>query len=320
MTDPAKPPVVREWTGEPCYKVDCPIGNPGWHELAELRSRPTREEFEAVKRDAEAYKSRLDAVGDAYCKKVSGLVISEAKIVRLEEQIQVDVEALAHNVDRANTAEAKLAASERTIIELREIIRTRGRKLAASEAEVARWKSSFDGHVYIKNEEWGDVWDRLRASEAERERLRALVNEQAEDEGLWFKAEYITEAYLQQALRKLHALIEGDELALAALAGKDLSPGTTGALRCRYCSGDHDPEWHLSEEGKLRRALEAANQEIGRLRGAMKKMERGITAVLLDAALCDPPTPISPKVLETILADVRNALAPAARPEGEKKR
>lgn len=40
------------------------------------------------------------------------------------------------------------------------------------------------------------------------QRLREMVDRQAEDEGLWFIAQYITEAYLQQELRKLHALIE----------------------------------------------------------------------------------------------------------------
>lgn len=38
--------------------------------------------------------------------------------------------------------------------------------------------------------------------------IRALVDEQAEDGGLWFVAETITEDYLQLALRKLHAVIE----------------------------------------------------------------------------------------------------------------
>lgn len=38
--------------------------------------------------------------------------------------------------------------------------------------------------------------------------IRALVDKQAEDEGLWFEAETAPEAYLQQELRKLHALIE----------------------------------------------------------------------------------------------------------------
>jgi len=40
--------------------------------------------------------------------------------------------------------------------------------------------------------------------------LRKLVDEQAEDEGLWFIGQTAPEAYLQQALRRLHAAIEGE--------------------------------------------------------------------------------------------------------------
>ena len=40
-------------------------------------------------------------------------------------------------------------------------------------------------------------------------RLMVIVDEQAEDEGLWGKPVYITEHILQQALRRLHAAIEG---------------------------------------------------------------------------------------------------------------
>lgn len=43
-------------------------------------------------------------------------------------------------------------------------------------------------------------------------KLRALVSEQAEDEGLWgvplAGTQPITEAYLQQELRRLHAAVE----------------------------------------------------------------------------------------------------------------
>lgn len=46
------------------------------------------------------------------------------------------------------------------------------------------------------------------AREQALERIQAIVNEQAEDEGLWFIAHYLTEAYLQQELRRLHAVIE----------------------------------------------------------------------------------------------------------------
>ena len=40
------------------------------------------------------------------------------------------------------------------------------------------------------------------------EQIQELVNQQAEDEGLWFEAQTASEAYLQEELRKLHALIE----------------------------------------------------------------------------------------------------------------
>lgn len=39
-------------------------------------------------------------------------------------------------------------------------------------------------------------------------RIKASVASQAEDTGLWFRAQTATEAYLQQELRKLHAIIE----------------------------------------------------------------------------------------------------------------
>lgn len=42
------------------------------------------------------------------------------------------------------------------------------------------------------------------------DKLKSLVNEQAEDESLWFDATYISEAILMRALRRLHAAIEGD--------------------------------------------------------------------------------------------------------------
>jgi len=47
-----------------------------------------------------------------------------------------------------------------------------------------------------------------------------VVNEQADDDGLWFVTETITEDYLQRALRRLHAAVEGKtqtECALKAL-------------------------------------------------------------------------------------------------------
>lgn len=43
---------------------------------------------------------------------------------------------------------------------------------------------------------------------ADIEMLISLVDEQAEDEGLWFVAETAPEAYLQQELRRLHQAVE----------------------------------------------------------------------------------------------------------------
>jgi hypothetical protein len=40
---------------------------------------------------------------------------------------------------------------------------------------------------------------------------RRLVNLQADDSALWFKAETATEAYLQRALRMLHQAIDGED-------------------------------------------------------------------------------------------------------------
>ncbi len=50
--------------------------------------------------------------------------------------------------------------------------------------------------------------DDLRAARKVVENIRTLVDEQAEDEGLWFEAATAPEAYLQQELRRLHEAVE----------------------------------------------------------------------------------------------------------------
>ena len=50
----------------------------------------------------------------------------------------------------------------------------------------------------------------LRAALAQPSISQQVVDEQAEDEGLWFRAETAAEAYLQQELRRLHAAVEGE--------------------------------------------------------------------------------------------------------------
>ena len=55
--------------------------------------------------------------------------------------------------------------------------------------------------------EW-TIGDAASAVEEYKENLMKIVNEQAEDYGLWFQAQTAPEAYLQNALRRLHEAIE----------------------------------------------------------------------------------------------------------------
>ena len=50
----------------------------------------------------------------------------------------------------------------------------------------------------------------LPKSRCRAENPQAVVQEQANDAGLWFVALTAAEAYLQQELRRLHAAVEGE--------------------------------------------------------------------------------------------------------------
>jgi len=54
-----------------------------------------------------------------------------------------------------------------------------------------------------------DAWNPVRLRE-QLARVLAVVDEQSEDEGLWFRAQYASEQYLQHELRRLHAAIESE--------------------------------------------------------------------------------------------------------------
>jgi hypothetical protein len=64
----------------------------------------------------------------------------------------------------------------------------------------------------------------------------ALVTEQANDGGLWFVAETCPEAYLQQALRKLHAAVERRHVISGAFE-KDAKDLLTKLYALFCCSG-----------------------------------------------------------------------------------
>jgi len=69
---------------------------------------------------------------------------------------------------------------------------------------------------YARNE-IKDGRKEIERLQARVEALEGAVQEQAEDDGLWFISETASEVYLQSALRYLHALIEQDTRALLAL-------------------------------------------------------------------------------------------------------
>lgn len=82
-----------------------------------------------------------------------------------------------------------------------------------AEAELAKLKSEMASLEQALTDpenqpsQFGTVT--LEWHEAELAKLRQLVAQQAEDDGLWFNAATAPEAYLQQELRKLHAAVEG---------------------------------------------------------------------------------------------------------------
>lgn len=61
------------------------------------------------------------------------------------------------------------------------------------------------GEVWKEHDENIEKFNQLKNAV---QKLQKLVDEQAEDDGIWFIAESAPEAYLQQELRKIHKLIE----------------------------------------------------------------------------------------------------------------
>lgn len=73
------------------------------------------------------------------------------------------------------------------------------------EAEVKRLKEHLD-HFKMLADEWYSTAKKL---EAKQDKARKVVEIQALDDGLWFEAQFLTEDYLQKALRRLHEAVEG---------------------------------------------------------------------------------------------------------------
>ena len=98
------------------------------------------------------------------------------------------------------------------------LIEHRIKKLADVKAEHERLREALQRFVRFGDtpENVGIAIAILKREQKEKTLLE-LVNQQAEDEGLWFDATTAPEAYLQQELRKLHVAIEGKSIGEAIL-------------------------------------------------------------------------------------------------------
>jgi hypothetical protein len=104
---------------------------------------------------------------------------------------------------------------------------------------------------------------RIQDLEAQCAAIQGLVNQQAEDDGLWFRAQTAPEKYLQQELRKLHAAIEATD------AGKALRRELEKAkLAASYRAGDRGEDrldgYLQGAESMRERAAKALDYLAGR--------------------------------------------------------
>lgn len=117
--------------------------------------------------------------------------------------------------------------------------------------------------------------------------IRALVAKQAEDKGLWFVAETAAEAYVQQGLRRLHAMIESSTSSSTPI---------------------QTPSAPDSADSFARSAVEARTrlQDLGNLTLEMKAMGKitaGLAASVLDLIVLlearipasNTPSPLAPE-------------------------
>lgn len=77
--------------------------------------------------------------------------------------------------------------------------------ITADRARIKRLEADLETWEY----RWRDEEARATTAEAALREVKALVDQQAEDDGLWFHAETAAEAFVQRELRKLHAAVDG---------------------------------------------------------------------------------------------------------------
>lgn len=89
-----------------------------------------------------------------------------------------------------------------------------GPPMASEDGKLLLWAGRYADH--LEREGWPNhasvmrqIAARFLEIKTERSAITVLVEKQAEDHSLWFVAATITEDILQQALRRLHAAVEG---------------------------------------------------------------------------------------------------------------
>ncbi len=133
-------------------------------------------------------------------------------------------EAVAELIDRIGAAEELYEISLDAITMLSTLSRALAEAEALNEGACdCRFISEGDASICVRqcahHERAEDEVARLTKDAAILQKARALTKTQADDESLWFIAGYISENYLQLALRELHAIIEGDDAAIKATKG-----------------------------------------------------------------------------------------------------
>jgi hypothetical protein len=105
---------------------------------------------------------------------------------------------------------------------------------------VARAIAEADGEDYMEDCE---RYDRRALAAIAALPAVAVVNEQANDDSLWFRAQTITEDMLQRALRRLHAAVEGENVQTVdrPAAMHPLAPGLLKAAQWHEArTAEHD--------------------------------------------------------------------------------
>ncbi len=117
--------------------------------------------------------------------------------MRERDALKARVQEYSELANREQTAANSLAAQLTLLDQANATLSGQNTELEEARMTWERWAKEMERRVSLS----GAVVDAAR-------KVRQLVDAQAEDAGLWGPSDRIVEAYIQQELRKLHALVE----------------------------------------------------------------------------------------------------------------